>query len=370
MHRGVETFMENKNLTWLEAFFDLIFVAAIAKATHLLMHEEHGVIPVEYLLKFGLIFVPIWWAWVGQSLFINRFGKDCVTQRLFMIVQMVFIILMTASLSVNFDPYYIPFLIGYLGIRLLTSMQYLWISRWESGPRRRAAVYLGYGFFIGITVSLFSVFFVSWPRYLILYLGIFIDIVVPILGRKYLVKAPTDTSHLLERFGLFTIILFGESIVSLIAVLHPEKGDWEAIIFTIISFVIVIAMWWQYFDNIEKKVDKKIKSTGQAIIYGHLFIYMSLSIIASAIQLAFLQDIHYQFLLILTFAATLIYFLSTTLVFHKYRIFKHRLSVYHLGLFLLILAAFLIIDLVLSVPNILIFVQLAVFFLIYAKVTT
>ncbi|HDR4901515.1 TPA: low temperature requirement protein A [Bacillus cereus] len=361
--------MEEKKVTWLELFFDLIFVAAISKATHLLLHLEHGIIPFEYLLKFVLIFIPIWWAWVGQSLYVNRFGKDCVAQRWFMIIQMLFIILMTASLSVNFDQYYVPFLIGYVGIRFFTSIQYIWISKQENGSRKKVAKYLGYGFLMGIAVSLCSIFLVSWVRYLILYMGIFIDIFVPILGRRYLIKAPANTPHLLERFGLFTIILFGESILSLIAVLHPEKGSWDAISFVLVSFAIIIIMWWQYFDNVEKRVDKEAETTGQAIIYGHLFIYMSLSMIASSIQLAFLQDIQYLFLVIFVFISTFIYFLSTTFIFHKYRFVKKRLKIYHLGLFICILLIFLIFDLFIVVPNIIIFAQLVVFFLIYTRMT-
>lgn len=362
--------MNAKKVTNFELFFDLIFVAAIAKATHVIFHIENGVIAPEYLLKFVLIFVPIWWAWVGQSLFINRYGDDCLTQRLFLIIQMAFTILMTASLSANFDPYYIPFLIGYLCIRFFTSIQYLWVSKRESGQRQDAAVYLGYAFLIGMAISLCSIFFDNWVRYLVLYLGIIIDLIVPVFGRKYLVKVPTNTSHLLERFSLLTIILFGESIVSLISVLHPEEGDWNAIGFAVISFIIVVTIGWQYFDNVDQKIDTAINTTGQIIIYGHLFIYISLSIIASTIRLAYLYPMDYFFLLTVSFVSVFIYFLSTTLVFHKYRFVQHRLNIYHLGLFLGILVLFLLIDLIFVVPHIVIFIQIAVFFIIYTKVTT
>ncbi|WP_282459289.1 low temperature requirement protein A [Bacillus cereus] len=131
---------------------------------------EHGIIPFEYLLKFVLIFIPIWWAWVGQSLYVNRFGKDCVAQRWFMIIQMLFIILMTASLSVNFDQYYVPFLIGYVGIRFLLLCNIYGLVKQENGSRKKVATYLGY-FLLGIAVSLCSIFLVSWVRYLILYMG-------------------------------------------------------------------------------------------------------------------------------------------------------------------------------------------------------
>ncbi len=61
-----------KKVTWLELFYDLLFVAAVAKASHVLLHAEHGVITFEYLMKFVLIFIPVWWhGWVRPYLSIG-----------------------------------------------------------------------------------------------------------------------------------------------------------------------------------------------------------------------------------------------------------------------------------------------------------
>ncbi|MFJ8247445.1 low temperature requirement protein A [Peribacillus asahii] len=361
--------MEEKKVTWLELFYDLLFVAAVAAATHVLLHVEDGHIHAEYLVKFVLIFIPIWWAWVGQTIFINRFGKDLFHQRIFLILQMFFVLIMTSSLSVDFDPYYLSFLIGYIGLRAVTAIQYLIVQRIETGVRKQAALFLGRYFWIGIVISLFSVFFDSWVRYAVLYTGILIDIIVPVLGQKCLEKVPTNTAHLLERFGLFSIILFGEALISTLAVIQPTQGNWDSIGFAIISFILIISMWWQYFDNMEKKLDKSIQTSGQNIIYGHLFILMSLSMIAASIRLLFLHEVHYSFILFFVFGSVLLYFLSTTFVFHQYRHVHHRLKIYHLGLFLGILAVFFIINLIIVVPNILIIAELTLFFIIFTKLT-
>ncbi|MEH7492582.1 low temperature requirement protein A [Neobacillus niacini] len=361
--------MEEKKVTWLELFYDLLFVAAVAAATHVLLHVEDGHIHAEYLVKFVLIFIPIWWAWVGQTIFINRFGKDIFHQRIFLILQMFFVLIMTSSLSVDFDPYYLSFLIGYIGLRAVTAIQYLIVQRIETGVRKQAALFLGRYFWIGIVISLLSVFFDSWVRYAVLYTGILIDIMVPVLGRKCLEKVPTNTPHLLERFGLFTIILFGEALISTLAIIQPTQGNWDSIGFAIISFILIISMWWQYFDNMEKKLDKSLKTSGQIIIYGHLFILMSLSMIAASIRLLFLHEVHYSFILYFAFGSVLLYFLSTTFVFHQYRHVHHRLKIYHLGLFLGILTVFFIINLIIVVPNILIIAELTLFFIIFTKLT-
>lgn len=362
--------MEEKKVTWLELFYDLLFVAAVATATHVLLHVEHGIIHPEYLFKFVLIFIPIWWAWVGQSMFINRFGQDFLHQRIFMILQMLFVLIMISSLSVDFDQYYFSFLIGYVGLRALTSVQYFVVQTIEKDERKKIARFLGTRFAFGVFISFLSIFFDSWVRYVVLYAGIVIDMILPILGHKLLIKVPTNTAHLLERFALLTLILFGESVVSTLAVLQPQTGDWNSILFSIISFVLIISMWWQYFENVEKKVNKSIQNSGQTILYGHLFILISLSMIAASIKLMFLHEVHYHFNLYFVFGSVLLYFISTTVVFHQYRFEQHRLKIYHLGLFLGILAGFFIINLILIVPYIFIMCQLTVFFIIYAKFTT
>jgi low temperature requirement protein LtrA len=362
--------MEEKKVTWLELFYDLLFAAAVATTTQVLLHVEKGVIHPEYFIKFVLMFIPIWWSWTGQTMFVNRFGQDFLHQRIYMILQMLFVLIMTSSLSVHFDQYYRPFLIGYIGIRAITAIQYLVVQKLEDKNRKEVAQFLGTRFWIGIIISSLSIFFDSWIRYAVLYAGIIVDIIVPIFGRKYLVKAPTNTAHLLERFASLTLILFGESVVSTLFVLQPQNGDWHTIAFSLISFILIISIWWQYFDHVEKKVNKSIQSAGQTILYGHLFILMSLSMIAASIKLMFLHEVHYSFIVYFVFSSVLLYLTATSIVFHQYRYEQHRLKIHHYGLFLGILAAFFILDMIVMVPNIVITCELTLFFVIYAKFTT
>lgn len=363
-------FIAEKKVTWLELFYDLLFVAAVSKAGHVLLHVEGGTIPLEYLSKFILIFVPIWWAWVGQSLFVNRFGQDIFSHRIFLILQLFFVLIMTASLSVNFDQYYVPFLTGYVGLRAMTAIQYLTVNKNEAADRKSTARYLGSRFWIGLVISALSLFFDSWIRYVVLYAGITVDILLPLIGRKYLVKSPINTHHLIERFSLFTLILLGESVVSILAVLQSSQWTWQSILFALLTFLLIIAMWWQYFDNVEKKVDKTIETAGQTIIYGHLFIYVSLSMIAASIQLLFLDQLNYTFMVCFIFGSVLLYFFSTSLVFHKYRSLQQRLGIFHLALLLGLLGVFFAVDLLFLVPNYLIIGEMMLFFVVYSKITT
>ncbi|GAA4830838.1 low temperature requirement protein A [Paenibacillus vulneris] len=366
----LHTAIADKKVTWLELFYDLLFVAAVSKAGHVLLHTEAGSIPAEYFTKFFLIFVPIWWAWVGQSLFVNRFGQDIFSHRIMLILQLFFVLIMTASLSVDFDQYYVPFLIGYVGLRAMTAIQYLLVHKKEEAGRRTTARYLGSSFWVGLVISALSLFFDSWIRYAVLYAGIAVDMLLPLIGRKYLVKSPIHTHHLLERFSLFTLILLGESVVSILSVLQSSHWTWQTILFALLTFLFIIAMWWQYFDNVEKKVDKTLETAGQTIIYGHLFIYSSLCMIAASIQLLFLEQLHYKYMLCFIFGSVLLYFFSTSLVFHRYRHVHQRLRISHLVLFLGMLGVFFAADWLFLMPNTVIIGELMIFFAVYAKLTT
>lgn len=362
--------LAEKKVTWLELFYDLLFVAAVSKASHVLVHVESGVVPIDYLFKFVLIFVPIWWAWVGQSLFVNRYGQDILSHRMFLILQLFFVLIMTASLSVDFDQYYVPFFIGYIGLRAMTAIQYLTVHKKEEGDRRATAYYLGSRFWVGIVVSSLSLFFDSWIRYTLLYAGIVIDILLPLIGRKYLRRSPIQTHHLIERFSQFTLILIGESVISILTVLQTGEMTMDSILFAFITFVLIIGIWWQYFDNVDKKVNKEIETAGQTIIYGHLFIYLSMCMIAASIQLLFLQQLNDVFKLSFIFGSVLIYFISTSLVFHKYRHMGQQLKSYHLVLFLGLLGVFFVVDLFIPLPNYMIVGEIAIFFIVYSLITT
>lgn len=362
--------MVEKKVTWLELFYDLLFVAAVSKANHVLLHADQGAISVEYLIKFVLIFIPIWWGWVGQTLFNNRFGQDIGAHRIFMIFQLFFALIMTASLSVDFDKYYIPFFIGYIGSRALTAIQYMTVHKSKDTHQRMTAQYLGTRFWIGIVISSCSLFFDSWIRYAILYAGIAVDIMLPLLGRRYLTITPTHTHHLLERFALFTLILIGESVLGILNVLQSSNWTWTSILFALFTFILVIAMWWQYFDNIERKVSKEIQTAGQTIIYGHLFIYVSMGLIAASIQLLFQEQLHYPFMLCLIFGSVLLYFISTSLVFHRYRHKHLRLRARHLAILLGLLGCFFALDNVFYAPNYVIIGEMMLFFIVYAKLST
>ena len=213
----------DRRATWLELFFDLIFVVAIAKAAHVLLHVHDGHISTEIYLKYILIMIPIWWAWTGATMFANRFECDDIFQRLLNFLQMFCVIILASHINTDFDTYYRGFLFSYVAIRALTVLMYLRASQ-INADTKSVSNFLALSFSIGILISLSSLFFDGILRYILLYAGIVFDLIMPLIGKKRLQDTPVHAHHLPERFGLLTIILLGESVVSLTAVLMHSHG--------------------------------------------------------------------------------------------------------------------------------------------------
>ncbi|MFS0596377.1 low temperature requirement protein A [Peribacillus frigoritolerans] len=111
-----------------------------------------------------------------------------------------------------------------------------------------------------------------------------------------------------------------------------RQGNWDSISFAIISFILIISMWWQYFDNMEKELKKSRQTSGQIIIYGHLLILMSLSMVAHPLDYYFTWGPIF-FYPIFYFWICIALFSSTTIIFHQYMLEQHRLKIYHFACF-------------------------------------
>ncbi len=286
MSSGIVTI---KRANWLELFFDLIFVFAVAKATHVLAHLHDGHVTLSQYGVFLLIMVPIWWAWTGHTMFATRFDTEDTTQRVLTLAQMLAAVFLAAFINPDFDPNYHGFLFSYVAIRVLLIFMYV-----RAASRMPEAVpisrYLGFGFSLGLIVSLSSLLIEPPWRYVVLYAGIAIEILTPLFSRSVLKAVPVNSHHMPERFGLLTIILFGESVVAIAAKLGDQT--WTALtpFAAVNGFVVMCAAWWLYFDIHEERIIGAELRTGQRVVYGHLGIYSGLSIISTAIAFAISGD--------------------------------------------------------------------------------
>ncbi len=348
----------------MELFYDLIYVVAISITAHVLTHAHHGAIEASIILKYILIFVPLWWAWTGFTVYVNRFGRDDIAQRINYFVQMAFVILMAASINVDFEAYYLYFMIGYVGIRLSTVFMYA--RMWRNGKEesQEIARFLTLCFLVGALISFSSVLLPGIWKFVVLYLGIFLDVALPLIGRRILVRLPVHHPHLLERYGLVTIILLGEMILVIVNSLREEAITMHTGLAALIGFIMAAGIWWHYFESSEHTAEDEQKNSGQLIIYGHLFMYMSLGVIASVVHFAFEPELSVRNFGWLALAGFGLYTLSAAIVFHnRAKSKRQRVFAFYMPAGLLVIAAVVLALL----PTVMaVYVALAILFVIQA----
>jgi low temperature requirement protein LtrA len=74
---------EPRRASWLELFFDLIFVASGSQVV-IPLGEDYT---IHGLVRYSLMFLLISWAWFGHTMYSTRFDADDVVHRVLTLIQ-------------------------------------------------------------------------------------------------------------------------------------------------------------------------------------------------------------------------------------------------------------------------------------------
>ena len=279
---------EHRAATPLELFFDLVFVVAIALAAERLHHAVAVGQPAEGLLSYGMVFFAIWWAWMNFTWFASAYDTDDVPYRLAVFVQITGSLILAAGVPRAFDAHDFSIAtFGYVVMRLALVGQWLRAGQADSERRTTAHRYA-----LGVSAcqaGWVTLLFVpaAWglPGFFALVAA---ELLVPAWAER---AAPTTwhPGHIAERYGLFTIIVLGESVlaasVAIQSAIHVGDGWTElgGIVFG--GLLIVFSLWWVYFDY---PMDELLTSLPRAFLwgYGHLFVFASAAAVGAGLGVA------------------------------------------------------------------------------------
>jgi len=274
-----------RKVTWLELFFDLAFVAAVAKVG-MPLAEEYS---IPGLVRYAFLFLLIWWAWSGHSMFSTRFDTDDAIQRGLTLVQIFIVAVMAVNAKDALDSRSSAgFAAAYAVVRFMLVAQYLRARRIPESRALTTAYAAGFG--IAAACWLVSSIVPAPARFALWAAALAIDIGTPIVTAHLAVHAPPDAAHLPERYGLFTIILLGESLV---AVMHgmESQEDWSvsAALSAFLGMLFAFLVWWWYFDGARGAAERTIGSRQDARAFvvwsfAHLPLYLGIAIAGVGIE--------------------------------------------------------------------------------------
>jgi low temperature requirement protein LtrA len=276
---------KSRRASWLELFFDLIFVAAVAQVGVPLREDYtlHG------LMRYALMFLLIWWAWLGHTMYSTRFDADDIVQRFLTLLQIFAAAAMAANAKSAFDSRdSAGFGAAYAVLRAVLVVQYL-RARQVKETRQLTTLY-AVGF--GLAAFLWGVAaLIPAPiRFWLWIAALLIDLGTPGLAVRYTHKYPPDAEHVPERFGLFTIILLGESVA---AVMHGMESQdmWtpSAAISAFTGLGLAFGYWWWYFDVARGAAKRDVTTNRKTLLfqvwsYAHLPLYLCVAVVGVGVE--------------------------------------------------------------------------------------
>ncbi|EYB68507.1 hypothetical protein DEIPH_ctg021orf0014 [Deinococcus phoenicis] len=235
---------DEQRVTWLELFFDLIFVVAFDQLAKRLGDTPSG----ANIGIFLLLFTAVWWAWAGNTTFAARHGNGGRTYRWGTLLQLLTLGILALTERGDLDQTGRVFALAFAANRLVLVGMHLLLLRRDPGSaaftRPTAA---GYGvaalIWLGSALLTGPAQLVAWGA------ALTTDLLTPLLIRRRHGAALPHQEHLPERVGLLQIIALGGIVTEVVTGGRQRDLTWEALAPALFALLAALALWRLYFDQ-------------------------------------------------------------------------------------------------------------------------
>lgn len=265
-----------RHATWVELFFDLVFVVAVAQLSHLISNDPSA----KSFLHYGLLFAPVWFIWVSFTVYSDRFDTDDVPHRLLVLTAMAVVAAVAVHVDDAFSGGSFPFaLCSILARAILLAMN---VRAMRAVPAARDYIaFCVRGWSAGLLLWIVSLAVPEPGRYVLWGVAVLVEVATPLMAERRIGTVPLHVSHIGERFALFTIVVLGESVVSVTAGIAEVDFDLANSVIGVGAFVTASAFAWVYFERLGTGL---VGST--LYVYAHFVVYLGLAAVGPGTLLA------------------------------------------------------------------------------------
>lgn len=275
--RRLDEQSEHRSVSFLELFYDLVYVVLIAELAHSLAEN----VDLKHILQYAFLFSIVWWSWFNGTLYIDLHGNNDIRTRVFTFLQMICVAGMAAFAHDALGESSIPFALAFGAFQL--TLTFLWwrVGVYDPVHKKLANPYT-LAFLAATLLFLGSVFVPLSARPYLWVVSVLISLLLPIRMlsqqsshpdiQEAIEKLLTISPALVERFGLFTIIVLGEIVVGVVTGLNHHH--YHVTLYTggtaLAGILIGFGLWWVYFDFVSHRQPKKNRTAVNAWVYLHL----------------------------------------------------------------------------------------------------
>ena len=249
---------EEQGATFVELFFDLVFVFAVTQVTAVLAHD----LSVAGVMHALILFWLVWWAWTQYTWSLNEADTEHVSIRLITLVATALAFLMAVTIPLITSPFGWLFPLSYLVLRMVgISLQWrlaagdpVWVRSVKTWTLLSS---------LGLLAIVAAVFLPPDRRFLALGVAALLDVVAAIgAGRG---EWRLFSGHFSERHGLFVIIVLGESLIAAGVTVSDQPLSAGLLLVAVTAVAGTCALWWTYFgwakDALETRMQTQVPAT-------------------------------------------------------------------------------------------------------------
>ncbi|CAL76600.1 conserved hypothetical protein; putative membrane protein; putative LtrA domain (Low temperature requirement A protein) [Bradyrhizobium sp. ORS 278] len=278
---------QHGRVTFVELFFDLVFVYAVTQISHYLL----GHFTLLGAFQTGMLFLAVWWVWVYTAWVTNWLDPEKALVRALLFALMLAGLMLSMSIPRAFEDRGLWFALAYAVMQVGRTA--FW---WTATPPQRAAVrrnaarilswlstsamlWLLGGFADGSTRM------ALWSAALALeYVSPAVRFWVPRLGASTVEDWMVEGGHMAERCAGFIIIALGESIVVTGATFADLEWTGANAAAFACAFVGTVAMWAVYFNRGAEAGAEMISQSRQSgLVARSAYTYLHMPIVAGII---------------------------------------------------------------------------------------
>jgi low temperature requirement protein LtrA len=235
-----------------------------------------------------VVFFAVWWPWMNYSWFASGFDPDDIPFRLATFVQIAGSLVIAAGVPRAFERHdFSVAVVGYVVVRLAFASQ--WIRVYRDNPEMRPTAVRWGGGVLAVQLLWVLLQLVHGDTYQVGFaLLAAVELLVPYwAGRAG--RIPFHPHHIAERYGLFTLIVLGETVSAATVAIQEattvHEDPKELIGLALGGLLIVFVAWWIYFSH---EMGELLDARASPFLwgYGHYLVFCSAAAIGAGIEVA------------------------------------------------------------------------------------
>ena len=274
---------DDQKVTFVELFFDLVFVFCITQIAAML----HGHIDLPSAGSALLVFWLVWWAWTQFTWALNAANTDHPQVQMTALLATAVAFFLAVGVPGALGDGALWFAVPYVAVRMIGLLLYYAVARNDPGQRQAVRAF-GLLSLSGLAVVVVGALAGGGAQYGWWGLAIALDLLAAGVGGQ-LEGWNLHPDHFVERHGLIVIIALGETFIVAAAGLAGATMTPVVIATGGLAVAVTCGLWWSYFRRARLEFEHALRSregSARSCLARDVFSVMHFPMLCGVIVLA------------------------------------------------------------------------------------